>query len=266
MSDQVIYSGAISADGRPIAEGGASGAGGTFSLRLAGLADIDAYIQKVLGYSPIAYYPLNEASGTTAEDLSGSTFDGTYSGAAPGGTGIGDGNTGATFDGTADLVNIAAMRTALNGDAGSISFWAKVSGAGVWSDATLRYLVRLFADSSNAIQIWKTATANQLSFQRIGDDTVKTVSSTALSGSTAYFHLALTWDVGADALKAYIGGSQVGATQTGNSAFDGVPAATTTAIGAAGTSGANSWSGQIAHVAIFDRALAGEEIADLATL
>lgn len=266
MSDQVIYSGAIGADGRPIAEGGASGAGGTFLLRLAGLADIDAYIQKVLGYSPIAYYPLNEASGTTAEDLSGSHFDGTYSGAAPGGVGIGDGNTAASFDGTGDYIDIAAMRLAFNGDAGTVSLWARAGSASLWTDSTLRYLVRFFLDSSNTIHIQRTSNNDQLSFVRTGNDTPKAVASSALGGSTDYFHAALSWDVAGDALKAYIGGAQIGTTQTGNLAFESAPAAATTAIGAAGTSGANSWSGNIAHVAIFDTVLTALDIADLATL
>ncbi len=257
-----VYTGAISADGRPIAEGGANGQGGTFALKLDGLApDTDAYIQKVLGYAPIAYYALNDDGGTTAEDLSGNGYNGTYSGAAPGGAGIGDGNTGASFDGTGDVINISAMRTAFNGNVGSISLWAK---AAAWADATIRYLIRLAVSGSNQVYIQKSATANQLVFNHTGASTVKSISDTSLAGDTDYFHVALTWDAGE--LKAYINGAQVGATLTGLGTFTGTVLNGSASIGAAASNGVQSWSGQIAHVPIFNRALTAEEIADLATV
>lgn len=264
MSDLVIYSGAISADGHPIAEGGANGQGGTFLLRLAGLAAAtDAYIQKVLGYAPIAYYPLNEASGTTAEDLSGSGFDGTYSGAAPGGTGIGDGNTAASFDGTSDVVTMGAIDTPFDGNAGTLLLWGKTSAA-VWSDGTTRYLVRLIADGANLISIHKTTTTNQLQLRRNAGVASKFVVSTALVGTEAPFSAAITWDTVANQMKAYLNGAQVGATQANIDTFAG--ALTDATIGAQNASATASWSGQIAHVALFNRALTALEIADLATL
>ncbi len=55
-------------------------------------------------------------------------------------------------------------------------------------------------------------------------------------------------------------------TVTGNGVFDGALDPTTCAIGAANSSGANSWSGSLAHVAIFDRALSGAEVLSLGVL
>ena len=58
----------------------------------AGLAAVLLYSEKVLALSPIAYWPLWEAAGAVAEDISGNGFDGAYTGVTLGQTGIGDGN------------------------------------------------------------------------------------------------------------------------------------------------------------------------------
>jgi len=221
-----------------------------------------AYALRVLALGPIAYYQLDEASGTTALDTAGSGYHGTYVNAAPGGTGIGDGQTGATFDGTGDVVTIGAAASHIDGDEGSILVWGKTAA---WTDATLRYLVRFVADSADEVQIAKGTTNNQLIFRRISTDPVS-VTSTALAGSTSYFCAILTWSVSGDALKAYINGAQVGTTQTGLQTLDGTILSTKALIGAGTNAGANSWSGGIAHVAIFDRVLSGAEALSLGVL
>jgi hypothetical protein len=224
----------------------------------------DAYTSRVLTLTPIAYYPLSEAAGTTAEDVSGNNYDGTYSGAVPGGTGVGDGNTAGSFDGTTDYIDISAMAGAFDGDSGSILVWGKTAA---WADATARYLIRIAASGNHHVYIQKTAVDNTLLFLRkAGIANTKSVSDTSLAGTADYFHLALTWDTDPNELKAYINGAQVGTTQTGLASFVGTPGATATVIGATDTGGASSWSGTLAHVAIFDYVLSGAEIADIAQL
>lgn len=221
------------------------------------------YADRVLALTPIAYYKLAEASGTTATDSSGNAHDGTYSGAAPGAVGIGDGNTAASFDGTLDTVNIAAMKALFNGNTGSVLLWAKTSA---WVDATARFLLRIQVNAGNQVNIQKTANANELSFNRSGASVAKSVLDTSLAGAASYFSACLTWDTGADELKAYLNGAQVGTTQTGNGTFTGTIGSTTCAIGAGGSTGASCWSGGIAHVVIFDRALSGAEILSVGVL
>jgi hypothetical protein len=222
----------------------------------------ESYADRVLALTPIAYYELNG----DATDSSGNGYDGAATGATFGADGIGDDNTAATFDGTGDVIDISAIIGAFDPDLGSIVVWGKTSA---WADATARTLVSIAADGADSVSIGKTATTNQLQFlYRANSETenIAAVSSTLLAGSTAYFCAALTWDVSGDALKAYINGTQVGTTQTGLDAFDQSLDPTLCAIGARTTAGASSWSGSIAHVAIFDRALTGAEILSLGVL
>lgn len=224
-----------------------------------------AYAARVLALTPIAYYQLAEASGTTATDSSGNAYHGAYTNAVPGGTGMGDSNTGATFDGTGDSIDIHAMAGAFNGNAGSLVVWGKTSA---WGDSALRALVSISTGGAGTNQVWimKSAALNTLTFQRSDSNDDVVITSSALAGSTAYFCAGLTWSVAANAMKAYINGVQVGATATGLVSAVGTPTATTTTIGASNTSGADSWSGSLAHVAIFDRALSGAEVLSLGVL
>ena len=94
------------------------------------------YADKILGYSPIAYWPLWEADGSTAEDISGNGFDGAYVDVTLGADGIGDGRTCPLFDGAAGYMNAfsTGLRDAFNGAEGSFAIWAKVFNVGVWTD------------------------------------------------------------------------------------------------------------------------------------
>ena len=100
-----------------------------------------SYSQKILNLGPIAYWPLNDASGTAAVELVAG-MNGTYSGVdlaqaqAP---------FVAPLFGDGDFCNIySAGLNALKAffTEGTVSIWAKVSGAGVWSDGVAR---RIFA-------------------------------------------------------------------------------------------------------------------------
>ena len=68
----------------------------------------DFYAQEVLRDSPVAYWRLGEASGTTAVDEAGSN-DGTYSGVTLGAAGLlaGDTNTAAEFNNSTDYIEVA---------------------------------------------------------------------------------------------------------------------------------------------------------------
>ena len=102
----------------------------------------EQYFNKVLGIQKadlIGHWPLNEGRNTTTP--------------AP------------AFDGTNSYVNIysASLNTAFSGSAGTFLCWAKVSGAGVWTDAAWRNLITLRVDASNYVEIAKSSTNNRLS-------------------------------------------------------------------------------------------------------
>ena len=148
------------------------------------------------------------------------------------------------FDGTNDYVTwySQTLNSFVNPSAGTLLAFAKVSGAGVWTDGTVRFLGRLYADANNYIGIYKPTANNQLIFQSVfgGVDKSVTISSLSYSG---WFMVALTWDKTADESKMFINGVQVGATQTGLGTWVGNLDSTRAIIGAGVTTPLNVWSG-----------------------
>lgn len=236
---------------------------------------ITTYAQKVLSIQPanlIAYWPLNETSGTAADNAEGTAArDGTYSSDVstwPVATGIGDGNTAPVFDGTNDYVNIysASLNSAFNGAEGSLLMWWKVAD---WTDATLRLGVNVQVSSTYRIYIQKdNQNPGRLWIIRSADSDSKGVIVTAAThGSpSGYFHIGVTWSESGDAVKCYLFGSQTGSTQTSINAWSGSLNSSGCVIGAASITPANPFSGNIAHVSIFGSALSAGDILSLATV
>lgn len=74
----------------------------------------------------IAYWPLNEESGTTSYDHSGNEFHGTVNGAGPAGTGTTNGPLGQkaySFDGTDDYINVGQKFQFSDSDSFSFTGW-----------------------------------------------------------------------------------------------------------------------------------------------
>lgn len=233
-----------------------------------GSLDADpTYQERLIALAPaslIAYWPLSEAAGGTAADASGHGRDGDTTDITFGATGIGDGLTAASCNGTSSLISFAAhgFPAAFSGAAGTFACWARVANAGVWTDGTDRAVMVVRADASNYTSIYRDSGANnRLTFQCITGGAAKFVVTTALGGITAWMHLAMTWNVGADAFLAYGNGTQLGTTQNGLLAWGGVPAITK--LGS--FSGNQWWSGSLAHAAFWDVALTTPQIAQLAT-
>jgi len=227
------------------------------------------YTQKIIAAGPIAYWPQAEAAGATVSlDASGGGFNGVYTGVTLGGAGIGDGRTSALFvpaSSSRNNVNVAGLSTALNGAEGTLSLWAQVRAAGVWSDGVNRWIFRLErAAANNIVDIIKRNIAGQLDFNYKANAVAKVVSP-AGQNTTAWMHYAITWSAGANQMKAYLNGAQVGSTQVGlgvwqNGTFDQAD------VGAISSTGSSPYDGSIAHVALFASALSGTQIVTLATV
>jgi hypothetical protein len=228
------------------------------------------YTQKVLATQAanlIAYWPLNEAAGATADNAEGTAArDGTYTGVTLGATGIGDGNTAASFDGTTSRCNIftASLNTAFNNQEGTAAIWFQMSGAGVWTDGANRVLLVLQADASNRVLLRKSSANNQLDCFYTAGGTAKQVNPA--TSTLAWAHLAITWSKSGDAVKVYLNGAQSGATQTGLGVWAGALNNAATVIGAATTTPTLVTSGSIAHAAVWTTPLSGAQIATLATV
>ena len=226
-----------------------------------------SYANKVLSYSPIAYWPLNEATGAVATDYSGNGYNGAYVTVTLGQTGIGDGNTCPLFDGTNDYVNIysAGLAGAFSGVTGTLMIWEKMFNVGVWTDGNTRYAVRLAVDTNNQITINRTTTNNQNSCLYEANNTQEKRTKEGLS-DTGWVHYAITWSKTAEEVRVYYGGVQEGVTMTTLGVWAGALHSLSVIIGDGTTTLDNHWYGWLAHCAVWDSVLTPAQIADLAAV
>jgi hypothetical protein len=230
----------------------------------------EEYSEKVIGYSPIAYWPLWETSGGTASDESGNSRDGSYVGPPTLADALGpDGeNDAPNFDGTNDCVDAysVSLRGAFDGAEGTVSGWAKVPAA-AWVDGFIRETYMFAVDVDNYTEMTIAAANNTVRFLYEAGNTLKTIIVSPFS-PLVWFHWALTWSATADEVKAYLRGVQVGSTQSSLGTWAGLLGATTAVIGNDHNNPpvATPFSGHLSHVALWDQALSASEIADLASV
>lgn len=221
----------------------------------------DSYQSRVLAQNPIAYFPVNEGSGTVITDLSGNGFNGVSTGFTWDGTTRLKGGYVPLLDGASDFGNIysAGLGGAFNFDEFTIIVWAKVSGAGVWSDGASRDLFRIYRDADNSMSLRKSPSSAVFTATRKGDGTAKSIISGTLS-DIDFFCLAFSASIdgggllAAGDLRLFKDGVQEGSTITGNIASTGSGLdSTRTLLGAASTAPSFVWDGWEGQMAIFDR-------------
>lgn len=229
------------------------------------------YRNKVLGTQGgniVAYWPLSDAVGTsTISDIKNSLpgtvgADMTFGAAGP----SAQSRSAVTRSGTNAAGGIAiystGLRDAYNDQELSMACWAKVSAAGIWSDATNRGIFNLRADASNQVAILRTSSLNVVRGSYTAGGTASSANFTS-SAPTGWIHLALTVSKAADEVKFYVNGSQAGATLTGLGIWAGDLATAVCWIG--GYSSLGYWSGDLGHAAIWSIALTASEVAALAS-
>lgn len=225
------------------------------------------YRSRVLALGPLAYWPLSEPSGSTMTDVKGGYNGAYYSGTTLGQPGIGDGLTSVLFNGTSGYAEVAgASRTALGAAMSVAEFtimaWLKVSGAGVWSDGLQRRQVYFgFNDEVNDhFYFRKQTTVNLTRCGRAGTTTPH-IAIDHTTSTTDWFHVCMTSSIAGNAVKFYFNGVQTGSTITGPQPI----------LGSLGhvffgsADGVFFWSGNIAHVALFSRALSAAEVKNAGT-
>ena len=230
---------------------------------------VQTYMDKVVGLGPIAYWPLNEGSGTTAACLINPAQNGTATGVtwANDVTG-GFGTPAPYFDGANDYVDIftAAFDAAFNGATGSMFIWCKVNAAGVWTDGADRMSMKLYDDANNSYHVRKTAANDRVLSRGEAGNGVIEIAHTPFS-DTDWFHMGCTWSDGAndDEFKFYVGGTQRGATSAALNAWNGLGLDNAnTLIGANTTVPALVWHGWLAHPVAFDYVVSDAAILGLA--
>jgi len=241
---------------------------GLINPPLGALFGMTSYAHRVMawfGAALIAYWQMDETSGSTAGDSSPQGHDGIYSGVTlanmplPGKIG----GSGPRFDGANDYVSVysAGFDSAFDGQVGSAMVWAKVYDASVWTDGVYRHCFNFFVDASNRVHIRKSGGAgnNQMEVWYKAAGVQETIYATSLT-STDWVHYAVTWSNVADEVKFFVNGVQAGGTQTGLGSWTGNLSAANTKIGAYDASQL-SWNGWLGHVVVLNRVATPAEIA-----
>lgn len=236
----------------------------------AGVSDADAYAAKMLTYSPIIYYKLNEASGTAVVNYGslGTGANGTHNAADIAGASTGpDGSTAAPDYVAADAdgtdMDTAALDAALTGDDITISFWYRFDGT--WSNSTNYSMNRIQINASNVWNIRKLG-ANVLqalvTISGASKDLQFNVSTASIADGN-WHHLALVLNATGNATALYVDGTSRDTDTHGGWTTGSIANA---AIGAASADGSvQPWEGSIAEYAIIPSVLDGTAITALAT-
>lgn len=229
------------------------------TVTLFGGVDLVGDLRRAFGSDLLAVYMGNEATGSTMLDGSGNGFNGTYSGTTPISTSL----FGAAR--RCDAVNDGALWFGAGIDAAwnwaaytLLLPWARINSAGVWSDATTRYGVRVVNGALSAIgQIVKHTTANQLQFQ-VTAGGVNAQNVVDLGGTLDPFSAALTFSDANDRMRSYSARkgvapalvSQVAQANSPSGALD----TTRCIVGALSTAAyANGWDGDLWPVVLIKR-------------
>lgn len=214
----------------------------------------------VLDHGPVAYWEMEEDSGTVCADTVGD-WDGEYR------NGVSLGNAGAfstdtlsgDFDGNNDFVDVGTGME-ISGDELTIIAWIKGASSGSSEDV----IVCQSPGGSASKRLWSLSTKSS---GRNPTFRIKTSSgskqlkdgNTNLQNGTWYF-LAATYD--GSAMRIYVDGEEVkNASKSGDLETD--TDAEVWVGSEPTTQGADPWEGGLDEVAVYDKVLSAEEIAEL---
>lgn len=224
------------------------------------------YSAKVLSTAPanlLAYWKLDETSGSTANDSSGNSRNGTYSGVTLNGTTFLDGTPAPTMAGTSNYVNLysSSFAGAWNGQEFTVSLFCRCPN---WTDGTERRVLHLLATGGNLLVFRKAVANNQFEVIYIAGSVDRVVTQTSFAPG-GFFSVVVTASLSANQFKVYFDGVQAGSTQTvGTWAGSLDPAQC--AIGGRGASATNPWRDSAAHVAVWNTPLSAADAALLAAV
>lgn len=226
------------------------------------------YSDKVLSYSPIAYWPLWETTGLVPHCLVDSAQDGSYIGVNLGFDGIGDDNSCPYFDGVNDYGNCYSVtfRNAFTPSLFTIILWGKLYSGTQWTDGNIHTYMRFEANGNNFVRMYKGA--NNRNDWVYNANAVTDAVTKSLLTTTGWFFMAMTVSLAADEMKGYYFDAlnpfaQVGATQNGLGTWVGTLSPSLTLIGALSTVPVSVLNGYMAHVVVFNRVLTATELQDL---
>jgi len=225
-------------------------------------------VREIASTSLVAYWPMNERSGTTVYDWSSTGYHGTSTNVSVADRWRqgADGGSCYRFDGSTSYVNIYTALAVGVTTIGSISVWFACEPTYL-NGTTLGRIFTMSADANNAFILEKTATANTFRGAYIAGGTTDSVSPVLRQADNnphpEWHHLGASLTVAGDMLKIYVDGAQSSTTQTGLGTWAGAIAATLFCIGSGSTVPANVFNGWLQHMAIWSTVLTDDEFAEL---
>lgn len=226
------------------------------------------YREKVLGFNPVVYWPLNELSGITAVNAAGnSALNGAYSGVTLNSVdGPVVGERAGEWDGINDFCNAytATLPGVFPHAVGSVTFWLR-SSSYVRSPPDVGFW---FGTASGINHIAAYSSTSGLICVRQRNSTPKqVVVSSGDIGANQWQPFGMSWSVSLDRLRVYHLGVQYGATQTGILAWTtSVLSTSQCVIGAQATTPSFVWVGNVAHLAFYPVELDAAAFASLAII
>lgn len=234
--------------------------GGSSSI----LAPVAERILATAAANLVAMWRLNEATGTVAVD-SKSALNGAYTGTYTlDQAGLGDGSKSTLFSG--GRISLATPITGIDAamedkSRGSILTWSKVANAGVWTDGITRSMIEIGADANNRVLLYKNNSSNIVSAVFSSGGVSKFPGLASFSPIT-WYSTGITWDIPLDKMRFFVNGLQMGSDYTGLGAWVGNLSASWTAIGEVSSSGgSNNFLGNLAPIALWNRALTVSQMA-----
>lgn len=216
---------------------------------------VTGYAQVILADGPVAYYQLNEITGTIADDSSGNAYQGTLHGGVTLGTAgllLTSSNTAMTFNGSTGYISLPTTFTPTGAHAWSLECWC--NAAGLPSSPNYTTLVAMGTanthQKASLLVHNNTGTINFVLSTFSGDIT----SSTTVSTSTTYY-VAGTYD--GTNTRLYVNGQLV----AGPTSFTLNLAASFASIGAENTSPADFFNGILDEPAFYTTTLSTAQVA-----
>lgn len=223
----------------------------------------ESYNRKIITTNPIAYWPLNELTGTTAINYGslGTDANGAYSGATLAQIAAPGGGLAPLFDGVNDFVNVysATLNGGFVGTLGSVMLWSRKRTTAI--NGGVRLVI--YVDSSNRIFIYQPADTSADFIMSYKAGTIEELSATYTGAVDTWYQTVITFTDAGDKVIFYVNGEQYGATATGIGTWVGALSSTTCVLGCQNTSGLTDFDGYLAHAAIWDRVLTPAEVLSL---
>ena len=224
--------------------------------------DPSSYSSSLLNLNPLSYWRLGEAAGTTATDLGTAGNDGIYSGAVTLGTGsalTNDTDTSVEFDGLIGHVDVGNFNVAGSGI--TLTAWINSDDY----DLLEQRIISKASGTAIVDHTWMLSTIDVGGEERLrfrleaGGVTDTLIASSGALTEGQWHHTTATYDAAMGVMTLYLDGVEVG------SMIHSVGGAVATnakniSIGANPDDEYRPFDGRIDEVAIFDKALTGDEI------